>query len=96
MDIDDILLFIINASSDGIHGKTAMQKIAYFVSIFLKQDMGFYAHYYGPYSKDVDINLKILDNFSFIDSKMVRTKYNKLMPIFNLNDDGTEIVASLK
>ena len=40
MDIDDILLLITDASEDGIHGKTAMQKIGYIVSVTLQKNMG--------------------------------------------------------
>ena len=54
LDLDDVVLAICEAEGDVIVGRTRLQKIVYFVTHLLSEDMavdpGFVAHYYGPYS----------------------------------------------
>jgi uncharacterized protein YwgA len=36
-----------------MHGRTILQKRVYFLSVCLREDLGYEAHYYGPYSNEV-------------------------------------------
>jgi len=38
-------------------GRTALQKLVYFVSLDMDVDAWFYAHYYGPFSEDVSMEI---------------------------------------
>src|SRR4051812_38666770 len=51
--VRDVLLLAYKAFDGSVQGKTMLQKRVYFLSIFLKADLGYEAHYYGPYSEDV-------------------------------------------
>lgn len=95
MEIIDAILLILNFAPDGIRGKTAIQKIAYFVSIKTDIDMNFFAHYYGPYSREVAATLQSLSDFDFIDKEVKFTRRNRFMHVFNLNEDGKAIIEDI-
>lgn len=95
MEIFDILLMILRAVPEGIRGKTAIQKIGYFTSIKLKYDMNYFAHFYGPYSRDVANTLQALRDFNFIEENKTRTRNNRYIHIFRLNNDGQEVIDDI-
>jgi len=49
----DVLMLAYKAFDGGMRGKTLLQKRVYFLSVVLGIDMGYEAHYYGPYSEQV-------------------------------------------
>ncbi len=49
----EIMLLAYKAFGGTIKGKTMLQKRIYFLSVFLRSDLGYEAHYYGPYSEGV-------------------------------------------
>ena len=51
--IRDVVLLAYKAFGGTIRGKTLLQKRIYFISVFLRADLGYEAHYYGPYSEGV-------------------------------------------
>lgn len=51
--IRDVVLLAYKAFGGTVKGKTMLQKRVYFLSVFLKTDLGYEAHYYGPYSEAV-------------------------------------------
>jgi hypothetical protein len=53
----DAVLLAIDAAGGTVEGRTAIQKIAYFVAVALADDLGHRAHYYGPYSRPVEYAL---------------------------------------
>jgi uncharacterized protein YwgA len=55
----DTVLLISDAVGGTVGGRTVMQKLAYFSSIFLSSPFGHRAYYYGPYSSKVDDALSV-------------------------------------
>lgn len=55
---DGVLHAIAEAYGGSIHGRTLLQKIAYFIGDKLEIDLGYGAHYYGPYSKEMTASLQ--------------------------------------
>jgi uncharacterized protein YwgA len=51
--VRDVVLLAYKAFDRGVKGKTMLQKRVYFLSVILNLDLGFEAHYYGPYSEEV-------------------------------------------
>ena len=49
----DVVLLSYKAFGGTIKGKTMLQKRVYFLSVFLSADLGYEAHFYGPYSGEV-------------------------------------------
>lgn len=96
MNARDVLLLIFDASEQGIRGNTAIQKIAYFVSEKIDINMNYFAHYYGPYSKNVVNNLEELISTNFIDEEIKYTNNNRIMHIYKINEDGKKIVEKIK
>lgn len=56
MNARDLVLLILDAFGGETHGKTLLQKRCYFVAVLSgwHHEIGFDAHYYGPYSGEVD------------------------------------------
>lgn len=54
LTVQDAALVALDAAEGTIEGRTAMQKIMYFVSVALDRDFGHRAHYYGPFSRTVE------------------------------------------
>ncbi len=67
--IDVLLLVIKEAGENGLKGRTLLQKKVYFLSELMDVDLGFSAHYYGPYSGLVAGHLASLVNHGFLDEQ---------------------------
>jgi len=67
MHIIDILLLVVKRESEiGLRGRTLLQKKVYFLSVLMRVDFGFSAHYYGPYSSFVAEHLNGLVNYEVL------------------------------
>ena len=64
--IDILLLVVKSAGKNGLQGRTLLQKKVYFLSELMNIDLGFSAHYYGPYSGLVAGHLTSLVNHGFL------------------------------
>jgi len=51
--VRDVLLLAYRAFDGSMKGKTLLQKRIYFLSVMLGKELGYDAHYYGPYSEEV-------------------------------------------
>jgi uncharacterized protein YwgA len=51
--VRDVLLLAYRAFDGSMKGKTLLQKRLYFLSVMLGSDLGYDAHYYGPYSEEI-------------------------------------------
>jgi uncharacterized protein YwgA len=49
----DVLVLAYKAFDGDMRGKTLLQKRVYFLSVMLGIDLGYEAHYYGPYSEQI-------------------------------------------
>ena len=65
--LDVILLVVKEAGKSGLKGRTLLQKKVYFLSKLMNVDLGFTAHYYGPYSGFVAGQLTSLVNHGFLE-----------------------------
>src|SRR6266498_1650474 len=62
-DIWDFVILGYKAFGGSVRGKTMLQKRMYFLSVMLGVNLGYGAHYYGPYSGEVasaNVDLKAL------------------------------------
>jgi uncharacterized protein YwgA len=57
---DLVLTVIGKCSSRPEFGRTSLQKVTYFVSLYLNVDFGYGAYYYGPYSASVEADAEAL------------------------------------
>jgi len=65
--VRDVVLLAYKAFGGTVKGKTMLQKRVYFLSVILNDDLGYEAHYYGPYSEAVasaNIEMKSLGYLS--------------------------------
>jgi uncharacterized protein len=54
LSVREAVLLIIDAAGGAVHGRTAVQKLAYFAGLAIGEDLSHHAHYYGPYSRAVE------------------------------------------
>lgn len=66
MRIRDSLIIILGALGGKVQSKTKLQKLCYFLSVMFEFDYGFKAHYYGPYSQQVENALDDLLGIGFV------------------------------
>ncbi|MGB2780353.1 MAG: hypothetical protein WBD63_02605, partial [Phycisphaerae bacterium] len=69
MDATNFVLLALHAVGGEIQGKTKLQKTIYFLGVMTGHldDLGYRAHYYGPYSDDVADAVSRLRSVDFVD-----------------------------
>lgn len=101
MTPDKIILLIIEKTGGTISGKTLLQKKAYFLSKALQLDLGYRAHYYGPYSPEIEAGIGKLKSLGFIDEKTRgfgmtnQNGFEVRRYDYEITDDGKIIVQKL-
>jgi uncharacterized protein YwgA len=101
MKSSDFVLYLVHASGGNIQGRTLLQKRSFFVGELCHIDLGFDAHYYGPYSAEVDNAVGELKSLGFIDEANIgfgvaRGGFEMKRYDYRLTHDGTEVVEFLK
>src|SRR5438067_2288305 len=68
MDAYDFVHLALLAYGGSIKGKTKFQKVVYFLGVMTGHldDLGYRAHFYGPYSGDVDDAINRLSSLDFV------------------------------
>jgi uncharacterized protein YwgA len=103
MNATDFLILLVDASGGSVQGRTLLQKRAFFVTVLvdLDVDLGFDAHFYGPYSSVVDNGVTQLKNLRFIEECV--TAYGTDIAGFEmkrydykLTADGQQIAATMR
>lgn len=99
----DLLLVIISrCQTKQEFGRTALQKVSYFVGLALGQDLGHGAHYYGPYSPAVEQDVEALVLSGLIDESVSQLGFfnEKGFPgrryAYEVTDEGTSRIGDLK
>jgi uncharacterized protein YwgA len=67
MEPRHLILMLLKAYGGNITSKTKIQKMIYFISLILGEDLEFKPHYYGPYSIQVEQGLDELIGAGFVD-----------------------------
>ncbi|MEW6266138.1 MAG: hypothetical protein AB1641_23950 [Thermodesulfobacteriota bacterium] len=102
MNVDHLILLAIKHAGGNIKGKTLLQKRIYFLSKLLNLDLGYRAHYYGPFSPEVDNGLGKLKALGFVAERSSGFGlYNKMgfelrRYDYYLTEDGQTVTESLK
>ena len=99
---EHLLLLILSANGGSISGKTLLQKRAFFVSEHLGAEMGYHAHYFGPYSPVIDAAVGRLKSLGFIDEHTeefgrrdaVGFEWRKYT--FSLTGDGRKVLRRIE
>ncbi len=104
METNDFILCVIDAWDGVIIGRTLLQKRCYFVALLCgdEEELGFRAHYYGPYSSLVDGALSQLVAAGFVDESRVgfgaadSSGFEIRRHDYKLTADGREMVQELQ
>lgn len=99
----DFVLCLIDASGGKIHGRTLLQKRAFFVTELIGKDFGlkFDAHYYGPYSATVEGTVTQLKNLGFVQESStgfgtLRDGFEVRRYNYSLTSDGDQLLRELR
>ncbi|MGH7814352.1 MAG: hypothetical protein ACREQI_10175 [Candidatus Binataceae bacterium] len=102
-DTRDVVLIILDAYGGSLAGRTKLQKLSYFAGIMAGLDLGFQAHYYGPYSPIIEQAVGELKSLGFVSEEtlgfgMVQNPFFGEVRRFDyqLTADGKTIVADLQ
>ena len=102
MDTDQLVLLIVHAAGGAMRGKTLLQKRGYFLSVAKQLDLGYRAHYYGPYSAEVESGLSKAKALGFIGeqtstfSAADKKGFERKRYDYTLTPDGQHMVDSLR
>lgn len=102
MQSRDFVLFAHGAfNNGGIKGRTALQKIVYFLSVVVEEDLGFNPHYYGPYSSKVAESNSELKELNYIKEDLSVYGYNSqgfeiTKYDYSLTEDGKKLLERKK
>jgi uncharacterized protein YwgA len=102
MDATDFVLLALHAVGGKIEGKTKLQKTVYFLGLMTGHldDLGYRAHYYGPYSDDVADAVNRLRSVGFVDQSAAgcgtvgKSGFEVCRYDFRLTDDGRQIAEA--
>jgi uncharacterized protein YwgA len=102
MDATDFVLLALHAVGGKIEGKTKLQKTVYFLGLMTGHldDLGYRAHYYGPYSDDVADAVNRLRSVGFVDQSAAgcgtvgKSDFEVCRYDFRLTDDGRQIAEA--
>ncbi len=103
MQQSDFVLLAYDALGGKIMGSTNLQKKIYFLSVMLgRDDFGYDAHYYGPYSPVVAAVNRELKSLGFIEESIAsagahdQRGFEVARHDFELTEDGRSIVRSIE
>jgi uncharacterized protein YwgA len=99
MNTSQFVLSLIHAFGGRVKGRTLLQKRGYFVSLLtgLGVDLGYQAHYYGPYSAGLDGTLTHMKNLGFVEEGttgfgVVSGGFEMRRYDYSLTEDGERIL----
>jgi uncharacterized protein YwgA len=102
MKTRDIILLAYQAFGAQIRGKTTLQKRIYLLSEILKIDLGYKAHFYGPYSNEVSNSNSELKSMGYLSESVSSAgSFNSqgfeiARHDYELTEDGKKIVERKK
>lgn len=103
MEISDAILVTIKSAGGNIIGRTAIQKLIYFESIFGLVEANYRPHYYGPYSNDVSEGIQELTELDFLKEEIETSETTGFFVPndwkryrYELDSDGNEVVSFIK
>jgi len=102
MKIDRLILLVLDHSGGTISGKTLLQKRCFFLGELLGKDLHYQAHYYGPYSAEVEDGLAKLKGLEFVQERSLgfgvadSVGFEVRRYDYTLTDDGRIVVKTLK
>jgi len=97
-----LILMVLNAWGGKIESKTKLHKIIYFISLLLGKDLKFQAHYYGPYSLEVEQGIDELVGAGFLNVKRdvlginIKFGFEAKRYEFSLTKSGKKLAKTLK
>lgn len=103
MELSDAILVAVKIAGNNVLGRTSIQKLIYFLSIFEIVEVKYLPHYYGPYSADVAGSIQMLSSIDFIKEKIETpetTGYsvpeNWKRYHYSLSPEGEQLVKDFK
>lgn len=102
MKVRSVILLALEAFGGKVGGKTLLQKRLYFMSQFVREDWGYHAHYYGPYSDVVAselVTLKVqglVNEAGFFYGVAQDTGFEMKRYDYTITDSGREAIQWLK
>lgn len=102
METHEFVLLVLQAVGGEIQGKTKLQKTVYFLGVLTDrlEELGYRAHFYGPYSDEVAGAVTLLKAIAVVDQNVVGGRaideagFEIRRYDFRLNDQGRELATA--
>ena len=102
LELSDAILITVKVAGNRVLGRTAIQKLVYFLTIYNIVEVRYRPHYYGPYSVDVASSIQMLSSVDFLIEEMDTPKTtgysvpgNWKRYHYTLSSEGEEMVKDL-
>ncbi len=103
MDVPDAIIVTLGVAGDKIVGRTTIQKLIYFETVFGLVKVDYRPHYYGPYSSEVAGIIQELVSLGFIEEK-IETRETTRYPVsddwkrycYTLTNDGQDFLRTVE
>ncbi len=99
----EVILVLLDTYGGRLRGRTLLQKLCYFASVMAGLDLGFRAHYYGPYSPVIEQGVGELKSLGFVSEAALafgaaqNADFGEVRRFdYRLTPDGEAVVADLK
>lgn len=103
MEVQDAIIVAVKVAGKNVMGRTAIQKLIYFLSIFEIVDAKYRPHYYGPYSVDVASSIQMLSSMDFLSEKVETSETigytvpeNRKRYLYSVSTDGEQFFEDVK
>lgn len=102
VNTNDFVRLALHAVGDPVEGRTWLQKTVYFLGVMTEtvDQLGFRAHYYGPYSGLVASAMDRQRALGFVEqmekSFSLQTRFERVRYDYRLTPDGEKVVEHLK
>jgi uncharacterized protein YwgA len=95
----DFVHLVLHAASGKVQGRTKLQKMVYFAGVLtgMLEELGYRAHYYGPYSSTVSAAVEELRSLGFLEQRVASggaidpQGFEVARYDYELTDDGKQI-----
>jgi hypothetical protein len=95
LSVREAVLLVLDAAGGHMSGRTVAQKLSYFAAGAIGQDLGHRAHYFGPYSRQVEASMSNSSFAGDLEESVVwfgsGHQYH-----YRLTDQGREAVKDLR
>ncbi len=99
----EFIIAVVHSAGDSVQGRTLLQKLCFFTSRLARVDaqLGFDAHYYGPYSSTLELTVSQLKSIGFLSEEstgfgVYSSGFEMKRYDYRLTQEGLQIASTIE